>query len=538
MQRLTNMTLRMRFLLLAAGLTLVFVISNGILISQSIMVLNHAESLSDRDIPVLIKAHELKLAVVQVQQWLTDISATRARDGLDDGFDEAGINAEKFKTLISELRQLDAEHAKRYQAMLPVFDDYYRVGREMAQAYIDEGPAGGNRMMGQFDSVAEKMTKEMDGLVAGVEQRTMTGLVMQAEITRKAQFILLAGIVLVLGGIAMLYFIMSGALNQLPRVIADLKQLADGDLTVSMQVGRQDEIGELQQSLQSMRDCILMVMSKITDTTKSLNHAANEMAMVTRQTSNNVQRQQSDTEQVATAMNEMTAIVQEVSGNILRTAQSAEAANNEAMNSKQVMDNSISQIQALATQIESAAASVYQLEQDSGRITAIVDVIKGVAEQTNLLALNAAIEAARAGEQGRGFAVVADEVRTLASRTQQSTEEINQMIDKLVCGTKQTVEVMDSSRHQVGSAVDQVAVAGSALSEISTLIGEINEMSSQIAGSASEQTSVTNEINRNIMNIADVAGKNATDVERLSSASQNLERTANELQTLIKQFKI
>ncbi len=174
MGALNNMKLGMRFLLLTVLLVVVVVIESGVIIMDSVAISGQSSRLAENKIPILNKAYELKLSVVQVQQWLTDISATRGRDGLNDGFDEAENNAKAFRMLINELIALDSEHAERYQAMLPVFNAYYDVGKKMAQSYIDQGPDGGNQMMAQFDEVAAKMAEEVDSFLARVEEETVS----------------------------------------------------------------------------------------------------------------------------------------------------------------------------------------------------------------------------------------------------------------------------------------------------------------------------------------------------------------------------
>ena len=538
MSALKNMTLGARFLLLAALLAVVVVIESGVIIVDSTAISTQSAQLANNKIPILNKAHRLKLAVVQVQQWLTDISATRGRDGLNDGFDEAENNAGKFRTLINELMALDTEHADRYRGMIPVFNAYYDTGKQMARAYIEEGPAGGNKMMARFDKVAAKMAQEVDGFLAGVEEETAAALSTQEELAASTGRSIAVGSLIILLGIGLVYLAMARALAYLPKVAAELQRVAEGDLTSSIDVSRQDEIGDLMRGLQAMQKRLLEIVSQISGTTTRLSTAVDEMSVVTRQTSNNIQQQQQETTQVATAMNEMTATVQEVAKSIANTAQAANEAHNETSSGSKVVGQAIEAIGQLANQIETASNVIHQVEEDSDSISAVLDVIRSIAEQTNLLALNAAIEAARAGEQGRGFAVVADEVRTLASRTQKSTEEINQMIDKLQSGSREAVKVMGESQEQAQSAVEQASAAGTSLAAIAHTVEQINDMSTQIASAAEEQSSVSEEINRNIVQINGMLGQTANGAEQTAAANQDLARMAMELQGMVGQFKV
>jgi len=531
-------SVRARFAFFAAILGIVVVAVSAIVLTSNRNIEYQATQLAERQIPLLNKAHEVKLRVIQVQQWLTDISATRARDGLNDGFDEAENNAQRFKMLIDELQKLDTQNASRYQGMLPTFDAYYQVGKRMAQAYIEDGPAGGNVMMAEFDDVAARMSAEVDSLLADIQIQTNTVLDSQNQTTSSATTIVWVAALVVLGMVGFLYFIISHALSYLPRAVDELQRIAEGDLTSTFDLKRGDEIGQLVGSMEVMRSRLLMVMSQIMQATDTLSSSSAQMSAVTSRASDSIQRQRSETEQVATAMNEMTATVQEVASNITHTAGAAHEANSETLQGKKIVEQAVGQIRQLAGQIESAADTIHRLEQNSQEITTVLDVIRGVAEQTNLLALNAAIEAARAGEQGRGFAVVADEVRTLASRTQESTEEINQMIDKLRSGTRQAVDVMNNSREQARTAVERASTAGDSLSSIANAVARINDMSNQIASAAEEQSAVSEEINRNIVRISDMTDDSAEGASQTSAASQELARIAGELKSLVGQFRI
>jgi methyl-accepting chemotaxis protein len=236
-------------------------------------------------------------------------------------------------------------------------------------------------------------------------------------------------------------------------------------------------------------------------------------------------------------MNEMTATVRDVAKNAELAAESAGEANALTQAGQGVVATTVTGIGALAQEIDGAAGTIQTVKEDSVKIGSVLDVIRGIAEQTNLLALNAAIEAARAGEQGRGFAVVADEVRTLASRTQGSTQEIQGMIKSLQSGTEQAVAVMESSRSKAQASVEQAHQAGASLTAISRAVNNISDMNAQIASAATEQESVSEEINRNITIISQVANESAQGAEQINAASQDLARLATELQSAVAQFK-
>ncbi len=530
--------LGLRFLLLTLLLAAVVVIESSVIIADSMKISEQSTRLAEERIPILTKAHELKLSVVQVQQWLTDISATRGRDGLDDGFDEAESNARRFQALVDELTALDSGHAERYQAMIPVFDAYYEAGKQMAQAYIDGGPAAGNRMMARFDEVAAKMAEQVDAFLVEVERETAAMLSAQEELAASAVYFVVTGSLIVLLGIVLLYIIISRALARLPRAVAELQRIADGDLTSSIDVTRQDEIGDLMRGLRTMQGRLQEMISHISGTTAQLSAAAEEMSRATGQTSGTVQQQQSEIAHVAAAMSEMTATVHEVARNIADTVHAADEANSETAGGNRVVEQAVTTIRQLADQIEVASRAIHQVEQDSDTISTVLDVIKSIAEQTNLLALNAAIEAARAGEQGRGFAVVADEVRTLASRTQKSTEEINQMIDKLQSGARQAVRVMSQSQEQTQSAVEQASAAGSSLTTIAGTVERINEMSVRIVSVAEAQSRSSEEISCKLAKINDISGETATGAARTAQAGQELAVIATQLQGLVGRFRV
>ena len=316
------------------------------------------------------------------------------------------------------------------------------------------------------------------------------------------------------------------------------RKFAEGDLRIRLELPVRDEMVRIGENFNNMAEQFGQLIKQIASSSQQLASSSEELSAITVQTSQNVDQQQIQTEQVATAMNEMSATVQEVSRSISGTAQAAQEADAETTEGHKMVDEAIQAIQKLAAQIEGATDVIHKLEKDSEDITSVMDVIRGVAEQTNLLALNAAIEAARAGEQGRGFAVVADEVRTLAGRTQESTEEINQMVERLQAGSREAVDVMNRSRQEAQSVVDQATRAGTLLGSISEAVQRINNMSAQIASAAEEQSATAEEINRNITNISEMSAETSTGAQQTATASGNLAHLGTKLQERVGRFKI
>lgn len=331
--------------------------------------------------------------------------------------------------------------------------------------------------------------------------------------------------------------LIGGPLCQAVEAMNEIAQ-GGGDLTRRLDDEGDNEISRLSKAFNSFAEKVRAMVSQVYGSTTQLASAAEEMSVIMVETHRDTQQQQSETSQVVTAMNEMTATVQEVARNATEAASAASSADIASAEGKQVVISTMSAIESLSSEINEAANVISQLEKDSENIGTVLDVIKGIAEQTNLLALNAAIEAARAGEQGRGFAVVADEVRTLASRTQQSTQEIQEMIEKLQVGAQSAVKVMDDSRSKAEDSVTQAAKAASSLETITNSVSLIKDMNTQIATAAEQQSAVAEEINRNILNISEIVDRTADGASQTSTASHELADLAIQLQQLVNQFKV
>jgi methyl-accepting chemotaxis protein len=344
-----------------------------------------------------------------------------------------------------------------------------------------------------------------------------------------------------MGAIASLmlaYLTITSITEGVNRIEQAASLLSDGELGARVDYQSKDEIGHITAAFNKMADNFHSAINEVKDSVSQLAAAAEETSSVTTQTTEGINQQLTETSQVATAMNQMSATVQEVARNAVEAAGAAREADTTFHQGKQVIDKVIEAIGELAKEVEEAAGVIQQLEVESMNIGSVLDVIKSVAEQTNLLALNAAIEAARAGEQGRGFAVVADEVRTLAGRTQESTQEIEEMISKLQTGANNAVKVMSEGKEMTLVGVEQAAAAGEALQTINTAVEQISNMNTQIASAAEEQSSVTEEINRSIVSINEVAEQSAAGAQQTAQASDDLARLADQLKGLVGRFKV
>ncbi|MHC5350559.1 methyl-accepting chemotaxis protein [Metapseudomonas furukawaii] len=341
-------------------------------------------------------------------------------------------------------------------------------------------------------------------------------------------------------GLVVIGFVGYGIARPLRQMVSMLDDIAkgDGDLTQRLHNERADEMGAIASGFNTFLGKLQSMISQVVTSVQKVSDSSEHTADIAIRTNQGVQKQLAEIELVATAVHEMTATAQDVARNATHAAEAAGHADQAANHGKRIVQSTAEAISALATEISRAVGVVQNLAKDSENINAILVAIRGIAEQTNLLALNAAIEAARAGEQGRGFAVVADEVRNLAQKTQKATEEIQSMIQQLQHGTREVVKVMQDSQEKTDTSVQHANEAAHALESITQAVSVINDMNTQIASAAEEQSAVAEDINRNVINIGQVANEVAGGADEASQASAELTRLAEQQRRLINQFRV
>ncbi|MCI0507350.1 MAG: methyl-accepting chemotaxis protein [Gammaproteobacteria bacterium] len=345
-------------------------------------------------------------------------------------------------------------------------------------------------------------------------------------------------VILVIFLIAALRVLNRHLFNPVTQLVGAIEKCAGGDLTIEIDSKGLKDLHTLSEAFSVLVENLRTQVSVISKDAENLAVSAQNLSATIESTQEALQYQRNETDLVATSINEMSASSMEVSRNAERVAIAASDAKREALNGQQVVGQTVDSISKLAGEVQLASEVMNNLKGESVNIGTVLDVIRGIAEQTNLLALNAAIEAARAGEQGRGFAVVADEVRTLAGRTQQSTQEIQKMIESLQSGTNQAVSVMDRSREMTRESVEFANEAGNYLETITQSIGDISDMTSQIATASEQQSAVVESVNQSIVSITDFANKTSEGAERVTGNSRDLSGMANSLKNLVKHFKV
>ncbi|MEH6470734.1 MAG: methyl-accepting chemotaxis protein [Halopseudomonas sp.] len=494
----------------------------------------------EQQVAAILALKDSRYYVVQIQQFLTDVGATRS----DEAKSEAASSLEGANQSLDELAKIAPELAARASTLKQQIAEAHRLGINMADAYLTEGTEAGNQLMkgaGGFDDASATLAESLDQLAQELDQQLEQAVVHTLSSTTQAgQVVLWSSLsigVLLVGVMTILY---RRTLTPLAQLEQSMRNIATGskDLTAKLDDSGNDEIARVSNSFNLFVANIRSLISHINQETQRLGTTSQQLTSASQQTLGGMQRLELETDQVAAAINQMQATVLEVASNAELAADAAKDSDTQAKQGEEVVQQTISSISTLAEGVEQAAQVLQKLEGDTDNIGTILDVIRGIADQTNLLALNAAIEAARAGEQGRGFAVVADEVRTLAQRTQESTDQIQQMIGQLQSGAKNAVTAMQQSSSQAVNSTAQAAQAGAALSQITESVATISSMTTQIATAAEQQSAVAEDINRNIVNISDEARMTVANADQSNVASSEVNTLSQRLEQQVNQFKI
>ena len=423
-----------------------------------------------------------------------------------------------------------------------------------AQAYFDvalslsEGMVNGNLDPGAIPGLVQNMNNKLAITKEGLNK--FNGSALKAfnntvEASNKAtQDALVVSLISSIGAIIFIVLISASSVIMITRnlslMLESLKDIAsgEGDLTKRIEQNSQDEIGDLVYWFNQFMDKLHKSINEIVNSINPLATVSNDLGDMTSKTSQITEQQSLATDEVTNSVDEMFSSVQNVAQNASSAAAAAKEADTEAKAGRSVVTQSVESINDLANEVERAAQVIGKLETDTENVGTILDVIKGIAEQTNLLALNAAIEAARAGEQGRGFAVVADEVRTLASRTQDSTQEIQRVIEELQSAARSAAEVMSHSQEQARNSVDQAAKTDNSLATITEKVGSITRMNTEIADATGQQEKVSNNIKSNVDGIRANAEAAVKNVQEVGAASESLLEISNNLRNITSQFKV
>lgn len=513
-----------------------FIIINSVVSTQNASKLRIAQNI---DFPAL----QLSTSALTNMEKVRDTLASSVTTGDTEAISEASNKADAVRDDLRAIVSIDPALNNDVKPILQAFNTYQELAIPLTSSVLDN--------TADFATLGEQLEVMNDRYEDAIAQLNQFKRSRQAtfedafeQYNAAQDFLFWLGIgmgivtTLVLFGTAIPVTRM--ITGNLSRVVKSLREISkdDGDLTIRIETAAQDEVGDLVKYFNRFMDKLQRVVKDIVDTTLPLSDLAQNLNQLTDTTNNNISQQQGAATHAKDAVDNMNQSVIAVAESAAEAARAADEASSASSNGQSVVNNTVQSIQNLAKNVEETSHVIRQLENDSNQVGVVLDVIKGIAEQTNLLALNAAIEAARAGEQGRGFAVVADEVRTLASRTQQSTEEIQKTIEQLQSAAHKAVEVMSTGTSQAEGSVSEANKAGDSLVVIAQTINRISAMNGQIASSTDDQQAVARQIVGFVDEINARTDETSQNSDRLASASTELAGLAKNLESIARQFRV
>ena len=492
---------------------------------------------------VQFPALQLSASTLVDMQKVRDTLASAVTTGDQDTLTMAQELAEEAKSGLNQIASISPEFRSEISRISSGFDNYFDVAYDVSQSMVN-----GTADFSRLGELSAQMNQSYDDAIAAMSQfrdAQQAAFEEAFKNTDSANTSLISTGVILAVVVTILLFgtavpIVRGIKQSIDDVVRSLKDIAqeNGDLTVRIETKSEDEIGELVYWFNQFMDKLQGVVRDVVEASLPLSNLAQNLRGVTEETQRTIDVQQKSATNAKRAVDTMSGSVDGVAHSAAQAASDANEATTAAREGRQIVQQTVTSIQQLAENVRETADVIARLESDSNKVGSVLDVIKGIAEQTNLLALNAAIEAARAGEQGRGFAVVADEVRTLASRTQQSTEEIQSTIEQLQNAAHSAVEVMSRGTEQATSSVETANKAGSSLETITSTIGRINQMNEQIAHNTEDQRTVAVDIVRHVDEIHERTEQTASRSGELGSMCNELADLAQHLESIAKQFRV
>lgn len=534
-----RISIRYKLLLIPLVGVLGFAISLAFNYSVNTDTSQRLESVRDRYYPILELANN---SIVVLDASAENLNSAVAA-GETDLIKTADESAEKMRSMLSHIHELEPVRKSQVEQLRSLFDRYYSSARELSYGMI-----AGTIDFTQLNNRVEEMTQRQSQIKDDLQKfrdeshklfaSNISESISLANSALKVGFIVAVVVSLLLAGVAL--YITSSVTGNISRIVQSLKDIAsgEGDLTKRIRQSSQDEIGDLVFWFNSFVEKLQTIIKDVVETIQPLKSTSDELTKLAHESELVSSGQLEATVSVNRSMSEMFESLSENAANTSNAAEAASFANDQAQTGHGIVKDTISTINDLAGEVAKAGQTIAQLEADSENVGAILDVIQGIASQTNLLALNAAIEAARAGEHGRGFAVVADEVRTLASRTQESTEEIHSVIDQLQKTARVISEVMAAGQVKAEQSVSQAGNAGNSLEAITSRVEEINIMNTQIASATEEQQQTSQFIQHAIDEISQSANKAAEGSSKVASSTEQLQKVTNRLDSVARQFRV